>query len=225
MTPSWKSLLVVVRSVATAMVFGLVGLLFNLATFPGIIFSGLVQRLFAVLFDAPMAHVAVDESVDDPQELLDRSDEEVREQVVKLDEGEEAPEGMREEFVVNHAGIDSYLGLVLVVLGPFFVSSTLAFVGFLIAVPLEVVNGILYGVAMWLSFSLGAHAFPNSSATDALWRRSKNGDSLLRVVGYPIVGVAVLVNMLEFLWLDAIYAVVLYWVALEGVWGAILGLA
>lgn len=204
------------------MVFGLVGLLFNIATVPGIMFGGLVQRLLAAAMDAPMAHVAIDESVEDPQDLFDMSDAEVRRHARRLDDGEAAPEGMREEFVVDHAAIDSYLGLLVVVLGPFAVSTAVALVGFLVAIPLGAVHEVLFYVVAWLAFSVGAHAFPSSTATAALWRRSRAGDSPVRFVGYPLVGAAVLVDLLEFLWLDAVYALVLY-VAADEAWLAVLG--
>lgn len=204
---------------------GLIGLLFNLATFPGIIVNALVQRVLAIALDAPMNRVAVDESVEDTSELYEMSDEELHRHARLLGDGESAPEGTREEFVVNYRGIDSYAGVFAVVLGPFFVCSVLAFGLLLFSVPIGLLGEIPHLIVVWLGLAVGAHSFPNAGATDALWLRSRAGRSPLRLIGYPVVAVSKLVNALRFLWLDAVYALLLFFFARDVVWATVLGTA
>jgi len=190
------------------MVFGLIGLVFNLVTFPGILVNQFVQELYAGKYGAPSSRIAIDERVD-LDELAEMNDRERSSVARVLGPGESPNEGEREEFVTNYDGIESYRGLFGVVLAPFLACSALAFLILLAWIPFFDLSGIgLLGV--WLGFSIAAHSFPNGQATDALWNRTTAEGGLLLLVGAPVVGFAHLVNLLEFLWLDAIYAVAIF---------------
>lgn len=195
------------------MVFGLIGLIVNVLTFPGIVANAVVQDYYADRYGAPQARLAVHEDVEDVETLREMDDEERATVAYVLGEGEEPGEEYREEFLVNYDAIESYSGLFAVVLMPFVVSSVVAFVLLTVDLALFGTDGIVALVLAWLGISLAAHSFPNADATDALWRRSSEEGGVLAAVGYPIVGLSKLVNALRFLWLDFIYAAVLLLIA------------
>ena len=198
------------------MVFGLIGLLFNIVTFPGMFVNGIIQDVFDETYGVPSARLAVDESVDlDEMETTEAALASVSR---VLDPGESPGEGERLEHFTNHRAVEEYGDLFGVVLGPFFVTTLLAlvlfggFVGLQLAGIVQGSGGLVWWASFYPGFAVAAHAFPNAEPTEALWDRSTETSSLLRLVGYPLVGVSMLFNALEFLWIDAIYAFALFWV-------------
>ncbi|MCU4801443.1 hypothetical protein OB920_13775 [Halobacteria archaeon HArc-gm2] len=203
------------------MVFGLIGLIFNVVTFPGMLINGLVQDRFDGTYGVPEARVAFDDDLDvDDADL----DEEALADVARvLDDGESAGEGETAEWIVNYEGVERFPDLFKVVIYPFVLTSLLAgavfaVTGGLIEFGLLSQDGNLWLIPFWIGFATAAHAFPNQDPTDALWRRSSQTSSPLKFLGYPVVGVSKLINALEFLWLDAVYALVL-WAAIGTVMG------
>lgn len=194
---------------------GLIGLLFNLVTYPGLFVNQIVQGVFEELYSIPISRFAVatdfdpDEFKDDPGAIED--------QIRELGSEESPGEDEQIEYVVEYDAIESYSNLFGLVLGPFFVTSMLAVLFFTVSVGVELLGLVTRQGNTWLwlllfypGFAIGSHAFPNAEPTDALLARSRQTGSLLRVLGYPLVALSKLMSLLRFLWIDAIYAIVLY---------------
>lgn len=196
------------------MVFGFVGMLFNAITFPGAIVNQIIQNVFEEIYGAPTKRLAVpinldEDAIEENPELL----QEIRE----LREGEEPREDETLEYVVDYDGIPGYSKLFWVVLGPFFVTSIVALVLYAVTAGIEVAgivdrqsSPLLWFVVFYPGFVVGARAFPNSEPTNELLARSKQTGSLLRFIGYPLVGISKLMSLLRFLWVDAIYSLLIY---------------
>ncbi|MFY4811311.1 hypothetical protein ACOJIV_01185 [Haloarcula sp. AONF1] len=197
------------------MVFGLIGLLFNIVTFPGILVNGIIQDVFNQEYRVPSARLAVDENVN--LDEIEKTEEAMARVSRVLADGEEPGEGERLEEFINYHAVTEYRTLFGVILGPFVATSILALVLFTGAVGLEMMgavsdeNGLLWFASIYPGFVVAAHAFPNQDPTNALWDRSRKTGSLLRLVGYPLALVSMLFSLLEFLWIDALYALLLYW--------------
>lgn len=204
------------------MVFGLIGLVFNIVTFPGLLVNGVIQSRYDERYGVPSSRIAFDDDVDVEDGEMDGAS--VSEVVRVLDDDESAGEGETAEWLFDYDGVERFPDLFRVVY-PFVLTSLLGLVvfaitGTLVRTSLLSQDGNLWLLPFWIGFATTAHAFPNQDPTDALWRRSRESTSPLRLVGYPVVGVSKVINALEFLWLDAIYALVL-WAAV----GAVMGLA
>ncbi len=59
---------------------------------------------------------------------------------------------------------------------------------------------------MWLGISFGIHAFPSDGDAKSLWAHSKRmwRENPVALIGFPLVIVIVLVNILRFFWFDFI---------------------
>lgn len=187
-----------------SMVFGLIGTLFNLVTFPGVLFNQLVQDEFVEKYSDVSFSI---EGGDEDTDFSDLSDEELVGALEEMSD-EEAEEA---QLVADYGEIEPYRNLFLVVLGPFVVSTVVAAVFF---VPTVVVfqSGIPFLVLAWLGLSIGSHAFPNPGATEILWERSESAETPLRIFGFLVSGAGKLLNMLRFGWVDFFYALGLYYV-------------
>ncbi|MFB6222763.1 MAG: hypothetical protein ABEH86_03695 [Haloarcula sp.] len=53
-------------------------------------------------------------------------------------------------------------------------------------------DGLVWFASIYPGFVVAAHAFPNQDPTNALWDRSRETGSLLRVTGYPLALVSML---------------------------------
>jgi len=188
------------------MVFGLIGTLFNLVTFPGVLFNQLVQDEFVEKYSDVSFSI---EGGDEEADFSDLSDEELVDALEEMSD-EEAEET---QLVVDYGDIEPYRNLFFVVLGPFVVSTVVAALFF---VPTAVMfqSGIPFLVLAWLGLSIGSHAFPNPGATEILWERSESAETPLRVFGFLVSGVGKLLNMLRFGWVDFFYALGLYYVVI-----------
>lgn len=268
------------------MVFGLIGLLFNIVTFPGALVNMMVQSVVYERYGAPTRRIAVDESVDIRGNLADevlksdaslagvdddseaeieegdtrgamfdtettearsdietatgnsetesdsswfeiepekgywfdtKADEEVIDAVRVLGDDEEPADDEKRRRVVDFDAVDRYPNMFKIVLVPLAVMTVLG-VAILGLTTWFYTSGVLSDeglvslVPLWLGLSMAAHAFPNRHPTKALLLASRETKSPLRIIGYPIVGVSMLLNMLEFLWADAIYALALWYV-------------
>lgn len=193
-----------------------IGLLFKAATFPGLIFNNVVQNSTADIYDAPRLRLAVGDGPDAEGPDLDAHEETPSPAIRVLAPGEQPAAHEREEQVLDYDGIESFEGLFGVVLIPFFACSVIALGIYIGGLALFGIEGVGL-VGIWFGFAIAAHAFPNAEATNALWRRSKHEGGVLRLVGYPTVALSKLVNQLRFLWIDAVYALLLFIVAREGI--------
>jgi hypothetical protein len=100
----------------------------------------------------------------------------------------------------------------LISVAPFLIN-TIA--GFLIALPVGLTiasnstPGPLDFLLGWLGLSVTMHAFPSTGDASSLWHalRAPSSSWLLRIVGFPVVGVIYLGAVLSVFWFDAIYGV------------------
>lgn len=187
----------------------LIGLVFNIVTLPGMFLNNVVQNYYIEKYSVPTERVRTDE-IAQALEKEGEIDDEVEDILGELEGG--GGEEDSEEYV-DFYDIEKYSHAFVVTLMPFFVCSAIGFVILLAAAPLYEVDSNYWLVPFWLGAAFAAHSFPNEVATDALWQKSSDTDSLLRLVGYPIVALSKLVNLLRVLWLDLVYGVVLFFVA------------
>ena len=104
----------------------------------------------------------------------------------------------------------------------------LAFFPFLLATALAIsvfYIGLTWGVSIqyffiWIGVSIGAHAFPEYSMGDLLWKQSiaeiKQGN-YFAVLGIPFVGLIYGARFLHYLWLDIIYGLLLYFLVKDSI--------
>jgi hypothetical protein len=193
---------------------GLLGLGFNVVTLPGIVVNQVVQGVFEERYGAPTEKFAVPDDLDET-ELAENPDR--LSEVRALDADEDPKPYEMVEYAVDYEAVEGYSRLFALVLGPFFLTSLLALAlfGAQVAAALGGVasrqgNTLLWLLGFYPGFAVAAHAFPGSEQTDALFERSGQTASPLRVVGYPLVALSKLTNLSRFLWVDAAYAVLLY---------------
>ncbi|MCL5265230.1 MAG: metalloprotease family protein [Chloroflexi bacterium] len=125
-------------------------------------------------------------------------------------------------FVV-HATPRRFRDHFAIVVGPFILNSIVSFLLFLsvdgkwtrstltaTAMPTQIL--ILTAVATWLGLSVALQAFPSTGDARGLWHVTNQHvrrGNLLAIVGYPMVALIYLMNLLRRLWLDWIYALAL----------------
>lgn len=113
---------------------------------------------------------------------------------------------------VIHDMPDSYLKVFLVSIGPFFISTLVAILMFVLGYTIDPDQGIIRLVFNWLGISIAAHAFPTSKNGDLLWKQSLlevKSKNYIALIGFPLVAIIYLARLLHFLWLDIIYGVIL----------------
>ena len=155
-------------------------------TFPGVIVHELAHQLFCRLYKVPVF------------------------KVVYFQFGN--PAG----YVLHEAPASKWQSI-MISIGPFFLNTIL---GALIAFPaaLSMYNfdhsGFLEYLLMYLGISIAMHAFPSTGDANSIWRALNDKDTnlLVKVVGFPIVGLIYLGAIGSFFWLDLLYG---YGVAIE----------
>ncbi|MBI2955077.1 MAG: DUF3267 domain-containing protein [Chloroflexi bacterium] len=109
-----------------------------------------------------------------------------------------------------------------IVVGPFVVNSLAGFLLFISVVGkwtrpyatagIEWQWIVVWTIALWLGVSLSLQAFPSKGDARSLWQaasRHVRRGNILALVGYPVVGLIYLANVLRRLWLDWLYAAAL----------------
>ncbi|SEW21351.1 hypothetical protein [Natrinema salifodinae] len=179
----------------------IIGLLFNIVTYPGMLLNGIVQNHYVRKYSVPVDRL-------DAEALEEMDDDELEDAL----EGRDVELGGDEsgEVAVDFYDIDDYRSAFAVTLMPFFICSAVAFAAFILSVPLLEGDVRFWWVPVWLGAAVGSHTFPNAVATDALWEQSQSTPSPLKLVGYPLVAVSKVVNLLRFLWIDLVYALALF---------------
>ncbi|WP_298893504.1 hypothetical protein [uncultured Psychroserpens sp.] len=119
---------------------------------------------------------------------------------------------------VIHDIPESYLKVFLISIGPFFISTLVAILMFVLGYSLDSNDGVLRLVFNWLGISIAAHAFPTSKNGDLLWKQSlmevKN-KNYIALIGFPLVLIIYLARLLHYFWLDVIYGLVLLLLIVE----------
>ena len=115
---------------------------------------------------------------------------------------------------VLHARPASVVRHILIVLAPFFVSSTVALAAGLGAallarsrLPPESRDAVSI-LALWLAFSAGLHAFPSSGDADALRDEINSPERglLAKALLIPVLGMLRLIRLGSRFWLDILFA-------------------
>ena len=155
------------------------GVLISLATFPGVIVHELAHQLFCRWYKVPVFKVVYFQ-MDNPV-------------------GYVLHEQPREKW---HS--------IMISVGPFIVNSI---VGAIIALPAVIpvfeLNdaGPLDILLIYLGVAIAMHAFPSTGDAQAILQsiREKDTKPLIKIVGYPIVGLIYLGSLGSFFWLDLLY--------------------
>jgi len=110
---------------------------------------------------------------------------------------------------VRHGEINRYRDLFLITTAPFLINSLFAIGMF--AIRALNLNSYLNIVLLWLGISFALHAFPSYADAKQLGVRSNRiwEQHPIALIGFPVVIVIVLANLLKFLWFDLIYALLL----------------
>ncbi|UEG53177.1 DUF3267 domain-containing protein [Mucilaginibacter daejeonensis] len=157
------------------------GILITLLTFPGVIVHELAHQLFCRWFKVPVF------------------------EVVYMRVGN--PAGY-----VLHEKVNNKWQNMMISVGPFILNSLL---GALIALPaalpvfkLNNANPLDY-VLIYLGVSIAMHAFPSTGDATNIWEDVKEADTplLVKLVGYPVVGLIYLGSLGSFFWLDLAYGI------------------
>ena len=122
---------------------------------------------------------------------------------------------------VNHEPPSSFRQAFLIAIGPLLINTLLAFVlGIISTIASGIVDSLLFALVMiWLSVSIGVHAFPSNqdakSIIQAASEKRKKGITLLLLLAYPFVWFLFVINMLRVIWFDFVFGL---FVVGFGVW-------
>jgi hypothetical protein len=157
------------------------GFLISLVTFPGVIVHELAHQLFCRWFKVPVFKVVYFQLSNPVGYVL-----------------HEVPSKKWQSIMIST--------------GPFIINSLIgALVAFPAALPVFKFNtaGPLDYLLIYLGVSIAMHAFPSTGDANVIWRQVKDKSTpvLIKIVGYPIVGLIYLGAFGSFFWLDLIYGV------------------
>jgi len=65
-------------------------------------------------------------------------------------------------------------------------------------------------LSIWLGISMGIHAIPSSQDAKNLWNFSKKSSAISSSIGLPIAAVIYSLDRLRYLWIDVVYAVLVF---------------
>ncbi len=110
---------------------------------------------------------------------------------------------------VLHGEVTRYRDAFLITIAPFIVNTLFAIAMFI--VPALNIDATLKIPFVWLGLSFAIHAFPSDGDAKSMWAHSKRmwRKNPVALIGFPLVVIIVLVNILRFFWIDLIYGVVL----------------
>lgn len=117
---------------------------------------------------------------------------------------------------VRHEPVRGYNQAFLIHVAPFLLNSILAFVIFLFALHV-IPEGYFQCFLGWLGISIAMHSFPSNEDANNLWSYSKRAwkEAPLALLGFPIVVLIKIANVLSIVWFDLLYAISL-WVLAGG---------
>lgn len=157
------------------------GFLITLATFPGVIVHELAHQLFCRWFKVPVFEVAY----------------------IRVGN----PAGY-----VLHERVSNKWQQMMISIGPFIVNTL---IGALIALPAALAvfkfdnPTPIDFVLIYLGVSIAMHAFPSTGDAKSIWESLKEDDTsiLVKIIGYPVIGLIYLGSLGGFFWLDLAYGV------------------
>jgi hypothetical protein len=157
------------------------GFVISIVTFPGVIVHEFAHQLFCRFYKVPVF------------------------KVVYFQVGN--PAG----YVLHEPAVNKWHNI-MISIGPFFVNTIL---GALIALPAALPvftfenGGLLDYLLIYLGVSIAMHAFPSTGDANNIWQLLKEEDTnlLVKIVGYPLVGLIYLGSLGSFFWLDMLYGI------------------
>ncbi len=157
------------------------GIVISLVTFPGVIVHELAHQLFCRLYKVPVFKVVYFQM--------------------------ENPVG----YVMHEPPANKWHSI-MISIGPFFINTLL---GALVALPASIPvfmldkAGPLDYLLIYLGVSIAMHAFPSTGDANVIWEavKDKHTNLLVKILGYPIVGLIYLGSLGSFFWLDLAYGV------------------
>jgi len=157
------------------------GFVISILTFPGVIAHEFAHQLFCRLYKVPVF------------------------KVVYFQVGN--PAG----YVLHEAPANKWQSI-MISIGPFIVNTIL---GAIIALPASLpvftfnTGGPFDYLLIYLGVSIAMHAFPSTGDANVIWEMVKSEDTsvLVKIVGYPVVGLIYLGAIGSFFWLDLAYGV------------------
>ncbi|MCR8558043.1 DUF3267 domain-containing protein [Mucilaginibacter sp. BJC16-A38] len=157
------------------------GFLISLLTFPGVIVHELAHQLFCRWFKVPVF------------------------KVVYFQTGN--PAGY-----VLHETVSNKWQTMLISVGPFFVNTIIgAFIAFPAALPVFTFDNATVAdyLLVYLGVSIAMHAFPSTGDGKAIWQVLKDSETslIVKIIGYPVIGLIYLGSLGSFFWLDVAYGV------------------
>ncbi len=185
---------------------------FNIATFPGLVLNRAVQEYYVREFSIP-------ERSPDVERITERLDEEKEKKGRESAFGEDTEDTVRRMSREGTAYIDYYEvkefdDCFRATAVPFFVSSGVGFFFMLLSALFFGGSTLLWLLSFWLGAAFAVHSFPDEVAADALWQKSGETERRLRFVGYGVAVVSKPMNATESYLLETVYAVFLFVVAL-----------
>lgn len=108
---------------------------------------------------------------------------------------------------VKHEPVRGYNQAFLVSVAPFLLNSVLAFVIFLFAVHIS--ESYFQYFLYWLGISIAMNSFPSNEDANNLWNYSKRAWKVtpLALLGFPVVVLIKIANVLSIIWFDLFYAI------------------
>lgn len=108
---------------------------------------------------------------------------------------------------VKHEPVRGYTQAFLIDIAPFLLNTIVAFVIFLFAV--HIFESYLQYFLYWLGISIAMNAFPSSEDANNLWEYSKRAWRVtpLALIGFPVVVLIKIANILSVVWFDLFYAI------------------
>ncbi|NII24164.1 DUF3267 domain-containing protein [Pseudoflavitalea sp. X16] len=157
------------------------GIVISLVTFPGVIVHELAHQLFCRWYKVPVFKVVYFQMAN--------------------------PVG----YVLHEAPANKWHSI-MISIGPFIVNTIL---GGLIALPAAIPvftldkAGPLDYLLIYLGVSIAMHAFPSTGDANVIWEvvKDKHTNRLVKLVGYPVVGLIYLGSLGSFFWLDLAYGI------------------
>jgi len=117
---------------------------------------------------------------------------------------------------VLHDKPENYFQAFLISVGPLFLNSLIAIIFTFIALNFYIENTFIFSLLLWISFSVGLHAFPSNGDADSLLSYSKaclkkwyNPLNLLHLLTFPIALIIWIMNKLKYFGVDIVYAIFL----------------
>lgn len=108
---------------------------------------------------------------------------------------------------VKHGAVQGYGKAFFIDVAPFIVNSLLAFIIFFFAVniPENFVKYVFY----WIGISIAMNSFPSTGDADKLWDYSKRAWKVTpwALIGFPVVILIKIANVLSVVWVDFFYAI------------------